>query len=107
LGFQAETFASAEDFLSSGRAAQTACLLLDMCMPGMDGLELQRRLADQMPTIPIVFLTAHATDEEERRARAAGTVAFLRKPVGQDVLLRVLRTIFDDSTRGQGGPHDD
>lgn len=107
LGFQAETFASAEDFLSSGRAAQTACLLLDVRMPGMDGLELQRRLADRTPAIPIVFLTARASDDEERRAREAGAVDFLRKPVGKEALLRVLSTIFDRSTRGEGDRHDD
>src|SRR5258706_4902597 len=72
LGLQAETFASAEDFLSSGRAEQTACLLLDVRMPGIDGLELQRRLADRTPAIPIVFVTARASDEEERRALEAG-----------------------------------
>ena len=107
LGFEAETFASAEDFLSSGRAAQTACLLLDVRMPGMGGLELQRRLADHTPPIPIVFLTARASEEEERRALEAGAVGFLRKPVGKEQLLRMLSTIFDRSARGQGDPHDD
>ena len=95
LGFQAETFESAEAFLSSGRAGQTECLLLDVRMPGMDGLELQRRLADRTPPIPIVFLTAQASDEEERRALRAGAVELLRKPVSQEALLRVLETIFD------------
>lgn len=107
LGLQAETFESAEAFLSSGRAEQTACLLLDVRMPGMDGLALQRRLADRKPPIPIVFLTARASDEEERRALRAGAVDFLRKPVGKEALLRVLSTIFDRSTSGQGDGHDD
>ena len=107
LGFQAETFESATDFLSSGRAEQTACLLLDVRMPGMDGLELQRRLADRTPPIPIVFLTARASDDEERRALRAGAVEFLRKPVGKEALLRVLSAIFDRSTSGQGDGYDD
>ena len=107
LGLQAETFGSAEDFLSSGRAEQTACLLLDVRMPGMDGLELQRRLTDRTPPMPIVFLTGQASDEEERRALRAGAVAFLRKPVGKEALLRVLSTILDRSTSGQGDGHDD
>jgi FixJ family two-component response regulator len=109
LGLQAETFASADDFLSSGRADQTACLLLDVRMPGMDGLELQRRLADRTPSIPIVFLTARASDDEKRRALEGGAVDFLRKPVSRETLLRVLGTIFDfdSAPRGQGGHHDD
>ena len=107
LGFHAETFESAAAFLSSGQAAQTACLLLDVRMPGMDGLELQRRLADSHPSIPIVFLTAQASEAEERRALRAGAVDFLRKPVGKAALLRVLATIFDRSTSGRGEGHDD
>jgi FixJ family two-component response regulator len=107
LGLEAETFASAETFLSSGRAEHTACLLLDVRMPGMDGLALQRRLAGRKPPIPIVFLTARASDEEERRALRAGAVDFLRKPVGKEALLRVLSTIFDRSTSGQGDGHVD
>jgi FixJ family two-component response regulator len=107
LGFQAEPFESAEAFLSSGRAEQTACLLLDVRMPGMDGLALQRRLADRTPPLPIVFLTARATDEEERRAWRAGAVDFLHKPVGRDTLLRVLTMIFDRSISGKGDGHDD
>ena len=106
LGLHAETFASGEEFLASGRAAQTACVLLDVRMPGMDGLELQRRLADRTPPIPIVFLTGRASDAEERRAREAGAVDFLRKPVGKEALLRVVSGIFDRSTGGQGDSHD-
>lgn len=102
LGHRAEAFGSAEDFLDSGRAAETACLILDVRMPGMDGLELQRRLAASNPPIPIVFITARASEEEERRARQAGAVDFLRKPVPKEALLRVLRTVFERLDQGDG-----
>ena len=96
LGHRAEAFASAEDFLDSGRAGETACLILDVRMSGMDGLELQRRLAASNPAIPIVFITARASEEEERRARQAGAVDFLRKPLPKEALQRVLRTVFEE-----------
>src|SRR5437867_10792126 len=67
-GLRAEAFASAEEFLQSGYVGETACLLLDVRMSGMDGLELQRRLAETGRLIPIVFLSARASEEEERRA---------------------------------------
>src|SRR6266567_5662570 len=90
-GLRAEAFASAEDFLNSGRVAETACLLLDVRMPGMDGLELQRRLAETGRLIPTVFLSARASEEEERRALRAGAVNFLRKPVSKEALLHAIR----------------
>jgi DNA-binding NtrC family response regulator len=95
FGFRTEAFESAEDLLSSGRAAQTGCLLLDVRMPGMDGLELQRRLVESHLRIPIVFVTAWGSDEEERRALHAGAVDILRKPINKEALLHVLGTIFD------------
>jgi FixJ family two-component response regulator len=106
LGYRAEAFGSTEEFLDSGQAAETACLVLDVRMPRMDGLELQRRLADSKPPIPIVFITARASEEEERRARKAGAVAFLRKPVDKDALLSVLGKVLESSDSG-GGNHDD
>jgi CheY-like chemotaxis protein len=69
-------------------------------MPGMDGLEVQRRLAELGLQIPIVFLTGQASDEEERRALAAGAVAFLRKPVARDTLLRIVQQVL--TQRGGG-----
>src|SRR3989475_5180415 len=91
FGYRAEAFASGEEFLASASAARTACLVLDVRMPNADGLEVQRRLAERGLRIPIVFLTGRASDDEERRARAAGAVEFLRKPVGTATLLRVLQ----------------
>lgn len=90
-GLLAEAFASAEEFLQSECLGKTACLLLDVCMPGMGGLELQRRLAEMGQRIPIVFLSARASEEEERRALQAGAVAFLHKPPRQEVLLHAIR----------------
>jgi FixJ family two-component response regulator len=106
FGFRAQAFGSAEEFLESGQAARTACLILDVRMPGMDGLELQRRLNDSGLRLPIVFLTGRASEEEERRALRAGAVAFLRKPVSRDALLRVVQRVFERSAGGRGEDHD-
>ena len=96
VGYKAKEYASAEDFLTSGRRDETACLILDVSMPGMDGLELQRRLAEAGWKIPIVFLSALASEEEKRRALRAGAADFLRKPFSEDALLRAIRTAVDD-----------
>ena len=104
LGYRAEAFGSAEEFLDSGQATKTACLILDVRMPRIDGLELQRRLAGS--AIPIVFITARASEEEERRALQAGAVAFLRKPVDKEALLRVLGAVLEKS-HSDGGSHED
>jgi len=94
-GLRAEAFASAEDFLQSACVAETACLLLDVRMPGMDGLELQRRLAETGRLIPIVFLSARASEEEERRALRGGAANFLRKPVSKEALLQAIRAVLE------------
>jgi len=106
VGYRAEAFGSAQEFLDSGRAANAACLILDVRMPGMDGLELQRQLGGNDPAIPVVFITARASDDEERRALQAGAVAFLRKPVGKDALLTVLRAVLETS-KSNGRNHED
>jgi len=105
FGYRAEAFGSGEEFLGSGRLPETACLVLDVRMPGMDGLEVQRRLAERGAQIPIIFLTGRARDDEERSARGAGAVEFLRKPVGHQALLRALQGLFPASPllRGDGG----
>jgi len=103
LGYRAEAFGSAEEFLDSGRAKSTACLILDVRMPRIDGLELQRRLAGS--AIPIVFITARASEDEQRRALRAGAVAFLRKPVDKAALVHVLGTVLETS-ESEGGNHE-
>lgn len=91
-GLSAEAFASAGEFLESSRAADTRCLLLDVSMPGMDGLELQRRLIETGRPIPIVFVSARAGEREERLAWRQGAAGFLRKPVSKDDLLTAIRS---------------
>ena len=90
-GLRVEAFASAEEFLMSGRAEETACLVLDLRMPGMNGLQLQRRLAEDSNPVPIVFVTAHSSPEEERQALQAGAMQFLQKPISKEVLLLAIR----------------
>jgi FixJ family two-component response regulator len=97
FGYRAKAFGSGDEFLSAACVAETACVVLDVRMPGMDGLEVQRRLLQRGARIPIVFLTGRATDDEERRARAAGAVEFLRKPVSRATLLQVLETVLHRS----------
>jgi FixJ family two-component response regulator len=94
-GLRAETFSSAEDFLSSSLVAETSCLLLDVCMPGMDGLELQGRLAETAPVIPIIFLSAQASEAAERQALKAGAAKFLRKPVSKEGVLQAIRSVLE------------
>ena len=86
-GFQVATFASAEEFLASPYLGRTGCLILDLQMPGMRGLELQERLAREGRRIPVVVLTAHGDDEARSRALAAGAVAFMPKPFDGDALV--------------------
>ncbi len=86
-GFDAEVFASAEEFLTSGRSSGTTCLVLDVRMPGMSGIELQERLLASGHTVPIVFITAHADEHERARAMDRGAVDCLRKPFSDDALL--------------------
>ena len=99
FGYRPEAFASGEEFLASASAARTACLVLDVRMPNADGLEVQRHLAERGLRIPIIFLTGRASDAEERRARSAGAVEFLRKPVDTATLLQVLQKVFRVSQR--------
>jgi FixJ family two-component response regulator len=101
FGFSVEAFASAQAFLDSGRLKDTACLILDVRMPGMDGLELQRRLASTNRRLPIIFVTAHASAEEEKRAMQAGAIAFLRKPVSEQALLSAIRAAEAVLRRGR------
>src|SRR6267142_3369444 len=96
-GFRAEAFASAEEFLDSKSRSETACLILDLRMPGMNGLELQRCLSQNGHRIPIIFLSAQASEEDERSALSAGAVRFLRKPISKEALLSAIREALNRS----------
>lgn len=87
VGYEAELYASAEEFLASPEADGAACLVLDLRMPGMSGLELQRRLAAHSDGPPVIIITAHGDDEARAEALAAGAVAFLNKPFKEETLL--------------------
>ena len=90
IGFGTQGFASAEAFLNSSQARDTACLILDVRMPGMNGLDLQRRIVAARWRIPIIFITSHADDTARARALEAGAVAFLHKPFREEELLRAM-----------------
>lgn len=91
FGFRAEALASAKALLQWPGLDEASCLILDVFMPDMSGFELQRRLRWIHREIPIIFITAHATEENERHALGAGAVALLKKPVADDILLAALR----------------
>jgi FixJ family two-component response regulator len=90
LGYDAEAFASAEAFLASGVLDETDCLLLDIVMPGMSGLELQQELLRRQLQIPIVFITATSDESIRPRVLAHGAVACLFKPFSETALLDAL-----------------
>ena len=91
VGFRVETFSSAEAFLEVVDRASIGCLVLDVRMEGMSGVDLLRRLVTAGSTIPAIMLTAHGDDETRRRSLEAGAVAFLEKPVRSDALIAAVR----------------
>jgi FixJ family two-component response regulator len=97
FGFRAEAFLSAQKFLDSGLVEETNCLILilDLRMPGMDGLELQRNLASANQRIPIIFISARANEEERIQAIAGGAVDFLLKPFSEDALFDAIQAAVD------------
>ncbi len=96
-GLRAETFSSAEEFLNSSLLVKTRCLLLDIGMPGMSGLELQRRLAGEGRRIPVIFITARDDQESRLEAMRAGAVDFLSKPFSEEALLKAIRDALKTS----------
>jgi FixJ family two-component response regulator len=90
IGFRTQGFASAEAFLSSNQARDTACLILDVRMPGMNGLDLQRQMLAAHWRMPIIFITSHADDSAHAQALEAGAVAFLYKPFREEDLLNAI-----------------
>jgi len=87
-----EAFASAEEFLASERLNDTACLILDVHLPGMSGLDLQNHLHIERRRIPIIFITAHADEASRRRALKSGAIEFLSKPVRRETLFKAIQS---------------
>ena len=94
-GLLAQSFASAEEFLKSGLQQHTACLIADIRMPGMSGLELQAQLIADHYRIPTIFITAHGDEKMRLQAMRAGAVEFLAKPFDDEALLERVRSALD------------
>ena len=92
VGYIVETFSSAREFLESSPQGRSACVVLDIQMDGMNGFDLQERLAGDQPAIPIVFMTAHDDAATRARVKRSGAAGFLRKPFDDWVLLDAIRT---------------
>src|SRR6266704_4122170 len=100
LGYTVEAFSSAADFLASPRLIETACLIADVHMPAMTGVELYRRLIEAGYTIPTILVTAYPDDVDRARVLNDGVVCYLRKPVDEQHLIRCLRAALHSE------PHD-
>jgi FixJ family two-component response regulator len=94
--FDVEAFASAEEFLASERVNDTACLILDVTLPGMNGFELQNHLQAERRGIPIIFITAHADEASRQRALKSGAIEFLSKPVRRDPLFKAIQSAMEN-----------
>ena len=91
VGLTARTFASAEEFLESGEHRNTGCLITDICMPGMSGMQLQTALNAAQCRIPTIFITAHGDERMRLQAMRGGAVKFLAKPFDGEVLIEAVR----------------
>jgi FixJ family two-component response regulator len=99
LGWQARTFSSGEEFLESSYLRQTCCLITDVQMPRLNGLDLQSRLNDQRRHIPVIFMTAFSETSVETKAMAAGAVCYLSKPLDATRLQQCIRIALDQRSR--------
>jgi FixJ family two-component response regulator len=100
-GYIAAIFPSGEALLKSNAIAAACCLITDVRMPNIDGLELQRRVKHQRPELPIIFITAHQDDEVERRAVKEGAAGFLRKTFSASEFLRAVSRALSESSAEQ------
>ena len=94
VGYRASTFESAEDFLDSTAGAGEGCLVLDIRLPGMTGLDLQEKLASSGAKYSVIFITAHDQPQWQERAKKAGALAFLKKPFEDQSLLDAIETAY-------------
>ena len=101
VGFEVNVFASAEEFLNSDRLRYTDCLILDVRLPGMDGFDLQRHLANSHSEIPIIFITSHEDDELRARAHNAGAIDYLLKPFNNKDLLDAIDEALKSKVDGK------
>ena len=97
-GFTAQVFSLAKEFLREDFLARTSCLITDVRMPGMDGLDLQRCVRLERPDLPVIFITAHHDDEVERCAFAQGAAFFIRKPFDAEELLRAVKIALSEAS---------
>jgi FixJ family two-component response regulator len=97
-GFEAEVFASAQEFLARPKPDRTSCLILDVELPGLGGLELQSRMAEVDKDVPIIFITGHGDIPMSVRAMKAGAIEFLTKPFAEDDLLEAIRRAMERSS---------
>lgn len=103
-GMRVRTYTSGESFLAVARRAPVAdCLILDVQMPGMNGLEVQERLRETGPELPIIFITGHEVEGTEERALQAGAVGFLRKPFSDEVMVTMIRRCLKGRRHPPGG----
>ena len=102
MGFAVDTFASAEEFLSSDASRVCDCIILDFGMPGMSGLDLQRLLKANQSSIPIVFITASDDGDLRSQVLEGGAVAFLVKPFGDEALLNAVQSVFNGRLKSDG-----
>lgn len=100
-GFTARVFPLAEDFLQADHLKRTSCLITDVRMPCMSGLDLQRRVRIERPELPVIFITGHYDDEVEQSAIAEGASSFIRKPFDTGELIRAIYTALDDCSEEQ------
>jgi FixJ family two-component response regulator len=100
LGYNVEAFSSAADFLASPRLIETTCLIADVHMPAMTGIELYRHLIEAGYTIPTILVTAYPDDVDRARALNDGVVCYLRKPVDEQHLIRCLRAALESGEPG-------
>jgi FixJ family two-component response regulator len=94
-GFLVQSFGSAEDFLNSGRQYKTGCLIADICMPGMSGLDLQAKLNTDQCYIPMIFITAHGDENMRLQAMRSGAVKFFTKPFDGETLLEAVQVALE------------
>lgn len=103
VGIESKTFSSGEEFIADGVSQEIVCLVTDIRMPGMTGLDLQRKLAEHHPWLPIIFITALEDTRLRAQAMRAGAVEFLLKPVDDQVLLRSIEAALRCFSSSVGG----